>query len=801
MLKKIRKIKWYKSFIDYNIEGLNWLCEKDFWKLSFIFAENGCGKSSLCNILKSLYNYQDFNQDIPEHVSLETSEWQFEFNSDGWTHNDFSKEDILFFDTDFINQNVHKWKTRGSTFGEQEQNSGKLLVDFDSEAIRKEKQYDFFKEKYWRISSFETSQERKYQTDLISPFENFDNSIFSFYRQHSNDDLESIKQERLDFIKENNEKINVYDKNISNTKEIQDIERIEKIPSRVMYTPSKKEDIEKLFDFSVPDNILESWNQEELIKHIKSHQNFFKEGKKVIHEWDTHTCPFCQAYYTDERISNILDILHEIVWGERERLEKNFVSKIKTLTDNFSEIVRYKQLLQDKVSSIDTYLNSLKEKIDIPGIDTFDSGYLYQRLSNFRDKDITEFKNSLVQLTDCKFSHSYDDEKFLKYIAQLSILYDVHNSLNKIIIEKNFIIREYKNKFGDKSVVEKEKERIEFLNSLADKELGYLDFENLKKQEKKNTLEKYFEWLWRVTQTIKNYRDKYKKLHRDYCATEIFERTIESMGSYMSYFRLDLSLENITSNRNTVEYPFAYKLVDWQGRARTFEEGLSEWERQILSLSFFFAWVDTHNNIDNKILIFDDPITSMDSWNLHKLSRLIIEKRTYFKQVIVLTHHPLFFKYLRKGAGADWVWGCQRFWILKNKKQLWGSFIYYQKPSSNTEELRRIISDDMIFLEGSTEYERNVIKFGQMLRYEVENFIKNRILQWQSDDSFDILTKNLKNVIEAQNSWNLDIPAINEIYKYCNWSNTNHTWEDMTSWIELKDKIESFLQIYDNFEA
>ena len=108
-------------------------------------------------------------------------------------------------------------------------------------------------------------------------------------------------------------------------------------------------------------------------------------------------------------------------------------------------------------------------------------------------------------------------------------------------------------------------------------------------------------------------------------------------------FKLKITLEKIQpSRRDSVEIPFDFE-IQKNGKSIKFEN-LSEGERQILSLAFFFATLDEVKDKSNKILIFDDPVTSMDSRNLKLLSKLIDDETKEFAQLFIFTHHDLFYK-------------------------------------------------------------------------------------------------------------------------------------------------------------
>ena len=135
---------------------------------------------------------------------------------------------------------------------------------------------------------------------------------------------------------------------------------------------------------------------------------------------------------------------------------------------------------------------------------------------------------------------------------------------------------------------------------------------------------------------------------KEYLANTIPESVIAQMISILKEFSLSFTLEHIKVSQRTKDYSFSFRIKDQKGNEREFKDGLSEGERQLISLAFFFAINEKLPNKLDTVLIFDDPITSLDSPNLKILAELIHKKTKEFSQVIVFTHHPLFFKYLAK---------------------------------------------------------------------------------------------------------------------------------------------------------
>lgn len=82
-IRKIQTIKKYKSFLDFSwgnfcnyhfldkLKNTNTLREAVLDKFVLIFGENGSGKSTTCDILKSLSQNQDFQNTSPELAEIE----------------------------------------------------------------------------------------------------------------------------------------------------------------------------------------------------------------------------------------------------------------------------------------------------------------------------------------------------------------------------------------------------------------------------------------------------------------------------------------------------------------------------------------------------------------------------------------------------------------------------------------------------------------------------------------------------------------------------------------------------------
>ena len=283
---------------------------------------------------------------------------------------------------------------------------------------------------------------------------------------------------------------------------------------------------------------------------------------------------------------------------------------------------------------------------------------------------------------------------------------------------------------------------------------------------------------------------------KNYLANTIPESVIAQMITILGKFNLSFTLEHIQPAPNTRDYSFSFKIKDQKGNEREFKDGLSEGERQLISLAFFFAINENLPNKDKTVLIFDDPITSLDSPNLKILAELIHKKTQEFEQVIVFTHHALFFKYLAKCENPS----PYKFGVLKNGEVFGGSFMFFDPGFDLTAEMQKCNQEiNQNAQKGSLKPEEIALKYGQLLRLAIEKFIKNDLLMWDKEKKFDEVTESLKQgKSKMAKLSDDDLEVMTNMYKYCNYSNLLHADKETPSALsELMTHIDKFVKILD----
>ena len=127
------------------------------------------------------------------------------------------------------------------------------------------------------------------------------------------------------------------------------------------------------------------------------------------------------------------------------------------------------------------------------------------------------------------------------------------------------------------------------------------------------------------------------------------QATNEYLRKFNAGFRLDRIISQNVRGGSTCTYdvlinnrPVSISGTQAQPGTPSFRTALSAGDRNTLSLAFFFASLDQDPNIANKVVVIDDPISSLDE---HRSLTTVQEVRRLMQrtsQVIVLSHNKSF---------------------------------------------------------------------------------------------------------------------------------------------------------------
>lgn len=637
MIKRIRSI--YQTGLFSSFHSGNQL---EFKKMTLIFGFNAYGKSTLCDIFKSLAHndstYIQKRKTIPtsterQKITLSIDdanppqEKNLDYKNNRWENNNIAKY-IEVFDTSFIYDNVF-------TGMSIERRNKEKLTDFilGEESVQLAKEIESGR----KLSAEKKRELKKSIPDYVQG--KSDREIRDFIKLKVEKDLPSIMNEL--FEKQTRKK--ELDQNIKNASNI--IQMKEPIPLR---SPDYSQDILNIKN--ICDLLQRTFEalKDEALADLKNHissilnnsieaENWIKRGVELI--TDQLVCPFCgqdlkpveklistyQNYFDKEYIS----LLNEI-----ENCP-NRINKIKLVFSGSKELGDAIIILKDYVK----FFNDDLYKDRMFKLESY--RIILERIEKDMEKEVESIKNQLlVDIENKKRAPNTRIENINTELLENSIknyLYNLNSSFG-LIEDLRIYIRGFKDKYKigtsviaeserllqEINVLEKHKARIE-QNSKCDEYRTLLN--EIKKIDDKN---KELDALLEATQT--DYLDKYfdliNKLFRKLGSDDYtIERNNENKG-YKKVYGLTIKYKNIPIK--DIDLPYVF----------------SESDRRALALAIFWTkiLVKSKEGKEKTIIILDDPVTSFDDNRITNTIDIIRKTLEKVHQIIICTHYSNFLK-------------------------------------------------------------------------------------------------------------------------------------------------------------
>jgi wobble nucleotide-excising tRNase len=684
---------------------------------------------------------------------------------------------MLFFDREFVTKNVHEYERKTTKDG-QEQQSGKLIIEFDSDAINLRDTRDKSK-KAKEVQDEKVEKFKNTNKDILNrSLSDEDKDLFNKYKARSDNDTST---ERASLDKERKEIEKALDQDNLLQKKSSEIQKDVNLLS-INLENLKFSTLEKykdLFNFDLKEKTkIEA--ESELVKIIKEHKHFFDEGM-ALRESHPNKCPFCQSDKQEDSIKNVIDLYNQIYDSVYKNSVSIFEQNKKNLIDEISTI---KTAINNyDPTSIFIELKRLEQNYKIPDIYSSEEEKIFRVTKiNFIDNLL----NKILSLSKPNKEDITEDYNLAK--NEFVLIEKIFSDISNLIQNKNIIIQRFKTDNTDDKLQKRITLNSQRLNGI-NIEILFIDSKKTKQINEKIDKEKQLQELQKELSALDVTYKAHLKMYEEYCSGNAFTNILKKIEEYFKKFKFNFKLElrkESTGNKN--EFPFAFKVLDIDGNERDFKDGLSEGEVQVLSLCFFFAFLDIQDNKTEKILIFDDPITSLDNSNLASLVDLIAEEKSNFSQTFVFTHHRAFYKFLRKRFYKH----CQEYSLIRNKKTFGGSFICKGEKEQFLDRLGDFENHLLQIQPANLDTELKVVEYGQFLRYEVERYIKNTLLHWDADSNFSLAIDGVKNNKQISDD---DLNEIKDIYSFCNWTTSHVDVGEDNGLEQLKQKIADFMRI------
>jgi wobble nucleotide-excising tRNase len=602
-MKKIDAIQHIKNtgkFINCQMAG----CQ--FSDNTIIYGKNTLGKSTLTSIFRSL---QTGNKKIIEGRKTFGSTNQpaiqirffdgttreiIDFNSSQWA---LGNPNILIFDTQFISENVFQ--------GEQ--------ITFDNQKS--------LNQIIIGAKGLELNNEIKnLQNDLNELTERKRKLTSDFSRLLPSTEFDNITIDKFCALPELSE----LDEQISTKKE-----EYERVKNKETITKALKN--HSLFFQSIIkldiDNILQNtinFNPQEIEKHIDNHwknhkasKDFLRQGLELTKD-NKESCVFCGQNLGKTEL-DLLKAYEEFFKGEYQQIQNQ--------VRNLKEIIE-KTNLESQVEKFNLDLEKYSLKTELNSV--------------FFEQIFSEYKRLLDDLK-LKSNDLY-------YIPLKFYSDSLINALTKLTDEIQRIIEKY---------FPKSSSALGLSEILS--EIKSLEISKKRIQEAfKNICKDYFE-INELSEKKRELRETKRKELEDY-SLEIFGKHKSSINIYLdrmgANFMID-DLQPIKKLKGSDEKLFSIKFYNTHQvkldsideNIPNFKNSLSESDKRVLAFAFFLSLLCHDKELDNKILVFDDPFSSFDEERKRDTIQLLADIQ--FNDVstckvplqkIILTHEKTFYR-------------------------------------------------------------------------------------------------------------------------------------------------------------
>ncbi|MDQ8735809.1 AAA family ATPase [Paenibacillus sp. LHD-38] len=592
-------------------------------KFNIVYSENGRGKTTLSNIFRSLQE-QDESLVIgrrtlggggEQAIDLLSDSGKLMFKQNKW----ISKPnfDIEIFDSQFVSQNVYskhieheqKKQLYLFTIGKQGVDMADRLLALDEElkkenAEKKEKEKELLHGVQGVLSAADFIR--------LSLSNNIDDEILDQSRMLRSSEREGEIKSKPSCIRV---ALPAFDK----TKFLSNIS-----------SPSLK----RILD-----------NAEQLTKqHMK--QNLDQHGEQWLEYGvskisDHERCPFC-----DQEINDVTIVEAFKTYFSDEY--KKAIHSVKVLEAAFAKTFSIEAMftLQKHVASNLELIEYWKTYASVGDPTSLDWEHISKTWEQFTYgiRNVIEAKK-LAPLEELVVS---DDtiiliDKYLLLMNELTAYNDANDQINKIIEERKTTVNKIK--------IQDIKSRLSYLSNVK-----------LRFSDGKVALVEEYKRLLSSIKNMDNSKSDYKTSLNTYTA-EIFSKYEERINHHLvncgasykisdfkSSFQGGKPSSNFILNINNVAVDLGNEKSPLT--APSFKNTLSEGDKSSLAFAFFLAKLESDPEINNKVIIFDDPISSLDSHRKSYTADQVMKFSALAKQVIVLTH-DMFFARVLWGKFAD----------------------------------------------------------------------------------------------------------------------------------------------------
>lgn len=618
MIEKLIAIKNVGKFRDYSCTG-----DVAFKRFNIIYAENGIGKTTLSAILRSLKNGESapilerrtLGQSSDPEIKVLAGGRQCCFTSNSW---DETAPDIEIFDPVFVNENVYAGDTVEFA---HKKNLHKFAIG--EEAVSLAQSIDALDNTIRDLTS-----EIKKKDQRMSTYISGNISVRDFV------DLELVAD--------------VDDKIASKKSDLEAIDKSEQIAAKESLSEIKMPEIN--FDkytrlLGETFDALAGEALEKAKTHIKQNldaggENWVNTGIGYIKD---DLCPFCgtslkgnelissyREYFSDkyaelkETIKKAREEIEEILAEEKAAAAINVININRVFSEFWETFITtdYPDI-EISAEDIETVWNDVRKKLleffelkansplEVVKMDST----LRELMADFNEwlKKVKEY-NASIGRANSKIEEKKGEVKEANPEIVLSDLYLFENSKKRFTDEGSGLCRDYKRLKKQKDSLNQDK--------------------TAKRKELKSTTE------------------------------EILKKYQEAINRHLARFGADFKIietkEQHVSGKPSLNYRISINdvPVDLENDTELepkpcFRNTLSSGDKTSLAFAFFLSRLDLDDGLAHKVIVFDDPISSLDVFRKTYTQQQLLRISGRAEQVIIMSHDPYFLRLVWESANKS----------------------------------------------------------------------------------------------------------------------------------------------------
>jgi wobble nucleotide-excising tRNase len=613
MIEKFISIKNLGKFTNYGCSG-----NVAFDKVTLIYAENAMGKTMMSSIFRSLC--EDEPNYILERRTLGQSnspviEMRFDssiarFNNDVWTN---SLPRLEIFDSNFINENVYAGHVIDH---DHKKNLHRFMIG--KEGVKLTKKI----EKNDREIRILNTDIRILKTLIEDKSHGLINDIDKFVSLRKIDQIEKAILDKEKVIKE-----------IDRSHIIINKPSLSKISIPEFQIEEVKELLLKTLDE------IARRSEERTLKHIK--QCMDEKGESWIDQGIGYIqgdrCPFCGVNIESNKL---ISAYKEYFNAEYKKFKQEIKNMIESVEGLFSQqqMIAINKTMESNNTLVEFWNENIQFKSPTTAI---------EEITNILNNFGACIVNHLKRKADSPLEKIETDNHFQVLLPQYQKVLSNIRTYNNDIKKVNDLIEDKKEVIGKAD------------GSLARSELAMLKANKIR------------------------FLPEVDKLCRDYCAKKTKKSTLgderiatkeelqnftcdllgkyeERINYYLKNFGADYKIIDGTERFVGGQPSLGYRLLinnvpveidseDINDPQPCFRNTLSSGDKSTLAFAFFLARLDIDDDLNNKIVVIDDPISSLDCFRQVYTIQQITRLKNDTQQIIILSHDPLFLRNLWDG--------------------------------------------------------------------------------------------------------------------------------------------------------